>query len=216
MVLNYSIFKTNEPTMIKQFLVSIVITTTLLGYTDLGTYGNTKLIKEKSFDLLIQEKYQDLIIKKKLEKEIKIAYDNSFNITSSLRTCDKSVQYDYIPTIILSEDIKIPYNQKILFKKGYSYNILKENNIFFNKYLIFIDANDDIQIKLAKKYKKYADIFVVKGNIKKLLEQDINAKLARERIEIKMLKIKCLPTILTQQEYKFIINEYNPKELIKE
>jgi hypothetical protein len=187
----------------------------LFAYTDLGIYGNTHLIKEKSFDILLQEKYKENVIKDNLLNEITKAYEKSFSITSSLGTCNESLQREYIPNLTLSEDIILPYSNEVLFKKGYIYNILKENNIFFNKYLIFIDASDEVQVKLAKKYYKYADIFIVNGNTKELLLDGYNVYKAREKIEIKMLDIKCVPTVLTQQENIFLVNEYNPHDLIK-
>lgn len=204
--------------MLKKLSFSIILSyfiTPSFAYTDLGIYGNTHIIKEKSFDILIQEKYKENIIKENLLNEINKAYEKSFSITSSLRTCNESLQREYIPELILSEDISLPYSNEILFKKGYKYNILKENNIFFNKYLIFIDASDDVQVKLAKKYNKYADIFIVNGNSKELLLEGYNVYKAREKIEIKMLDVKCVPTVLTQQESIFLINEYNPDDLVK-
>lgn len=198
------------------FLLILTINSFLFSYEDLGTYGNTHLIKEKSFDVLLEERYKEKVIKEKILEEINTAYEKSFTITSSLKNCKETLQREYVPELIISEDINLPYSSEILFKKGYKYNILTENNIFFNKYLIFIDTNDKTQVNLAKTYKKYSNIYVVNGDIKKLLEDKLNVFQAREKIEIKMLDVHCTPTILTQQNDKFIINEYNPNDLIKE
>lgn len=198
------------------FLLVILINSILFAYKDLGTYGNTHLINEKSFDVLLEERYNEKVKKEKILEEINNAYEKSFTINSSLRNCEETKQREYIPELIISEDIKLPYSDEILFKKGYKYNILTENNIFFNKYLIFIDSNDKTQVNLARTYRKYSNIYVVNGDIKKLLKDNLNVFQAREKIEVKMLDVKCTPTILTQQNDKFIINEYNPNDLIKE
>ena len=107
------------------------------------------------------------------------------------------------------------YDNKILFKKGDKYNILKENNIAFRKYILFIDADDDLQLRLAVQLKNRADIYVAKGDITNLKQYGINAKISRENVESKALNLKCVPSIYAQQNNKFIINEYDIKKLVK-
>jgi len=200
----------------KIFLLLLSSIVLMAEYVDLGTYGNTHEIIEKDFKEQLQEQHEKNFKKDKLEEEIQEAYKRSFFVQGSLKTCKSSVQREFTPTIKIIEDIKVPYNDKVFYKKGYEYNILKENNIFFRKYLIFIDTNDDIQIELAKQYSSYADIFVANGDIKKLLDIGIDAKIARDSIEVNMLNVECLPSVYTQQDYKFLINEYNPDDLKKE
>jgi len=188
----------------------------LFGYMDLGTHGNTHQIIEESFKTQLKKQYDENFKKEVLEKEIDNAFKDSFIIKGALKKCSKSQQREYVPEIVISEDIIMPYNGEILFKKGQHYNILSENSINFQKYIILIDADDQTQIKLAKTYKNYADILVVNGNIKELLDIGINAMIARDKIEVRMLNVQCIPSVYTQQENKFIVNEYNPNDLLKE
>jgi len=193
---------------LKSFLPLLILTPYLLfAYMDLGTHGNTHPIKEESFKTQLSKQYNENFKKEVLEKEIEKAYSDSFLVKGTLSECSKSQQREHIPEIIISEDIVMPHTGKILFKKGQHYNILSENNINFGKYIILIDANDKAQVELATTYKNYADILVVNGNVKELLDVGINAMIARNNIEVKMLDVKCLPSVYTQQEDKFIVNE---------
>lgn len=200
----------------KYLILFFIIPFSLLkGYEDLGVYGNTHKIKEDSFKLQLHSNYKENFKKDIFLEELKKKYRASFYIKNDLEPCAESTQREFIPEVILEDDISMPYTNEIIYKKGIAYNILKENNIFLNKYLIFIDANDKNQVSLAKAYSKYADIFIVNGDIKPILDDGIKAFVAREKLEAKAFDVKCLPSIYTQQEDSFIVNEYNPEDLKK-
>lgn len=176
-------------------------------YVDLGIRGKQYEIKEKSFkdEIAIRLKDVDYAY---WEKEMISQIDKSLIIESDLSSCKKNNQWVYDPTKIIESDIVIPYFNKVAYKKGYKYNPLKENNIQFKKYMFFVDADDMSQLILAKKYSSVAEIFVVKGDIKKLKDYGLEGMLFRPDIEGKAFKVNCLPTIYTQDTNVFKVNEY--------
>jgi hypothetical protein len=72
----------------------------------------------------------------------------------------------------------------------------------------FYMADDAHQLMLAVKYSKQADIFVVKGDMQNIFDYGIEAYAFREKIEGKAFNINCLPTVFTQKDYTFVVNEY--------
>ncbi len=176
-------------------------------YVDLGIRGKQYEIKEKSFkdEIAIRLKDVDYAY---WEKEMISQIDKSLIINSDLTSCKKNDQWIYDPTKTIESDIIIPYLNKIAYKKGYKYNPLKENNIQFKKYMFFIDADDMSQLILAKKYVSVAEVFVVKGDIKKLKDYGLEGMVYRPDIEGKAFKVNCLPTIYTQDSFVFKVNEY--------
>lgn len=180
-------------------------------YIDFGIRGNLYEIKEKSFMQLIQEKYKEVNLIQ-LKKDLNKSANESLIAKSSLVNCTENKSRVYEPYQIIKEDITLPYFNQVLFKKGYKYNVIKENNIMFRKYLIFIDADSKIQLALARKYSKVADIYAVKGNLLNLKKSGIPIQMARDKFEVKNFNIQCLPSIYAQDGYKFNIQEYKLKE----
>lgn len=176
-------------------------------FIDLGIRGKQYEIKEKSFkdEIAIRLKDVDYAY---WEKEMISQIDKSLIINSELTSCKKNNQWIYDPTKTIESDIVIPYLNKIAYKKGYKYNPLKENNIQFKKYMFFVDADDMSQLILAKKYSSVAEVFVVKGDIKKLKDYGLEGMVYRPDIEGKAFKVNCLPTIYTQDSLVFKVNEY--------
>lgn len=177
-------------------------------FVDLGIRGKQYEIKERSFKEEIQSRLNNVDYLH-WEKEMINQIDESLKIESDLKNCVNNSTWEFDPTKIIEEDVVIPYFNKVLYKKGYKYNPLKENNIQFNKYMFFIDADDTNQLIMASKYSNVADIFIVKGNITNLKDYQIEGMLFRPEIEGKAFKIKCLPTVYTQQALTFQVNEYN-------
>lgn len=196
----------------KIYLISALLFSLLHGedssdYVDLGVRGTLYEIKEKSFkdDITMRIKQIDYAY---WEKQMLESAEKSMQIMSNKENCIENKNYKYDPSFVIDQDIVIPYTKKILFKKGYKYNPLKENKIQFKKYQIFIDADDSVQKMLAVKYSNMADVFVVKGNVKNLLEDNIQAYIYREEAEGKAFKVSCLPTIFAQDNFLFNVSEY--------
>ncbi len=196
----------------KIYLISALLFSLLYGedgseYVDLGVRGTLYEIKEKSFkdDIAMRIKQIDYAY---WEKQMLESAEKSMQIMSNKENCIENKNYKYDPSFVIDQDIVVPYTKKILFKKGYKYNPLKENKIQFKKYQIFIDADDSVQKMLAVKYSNMADVFVVKGNVKNLLEDNIQAYIYREEAEGKAFKVSCLPTIFAQDNFLFNVSEY--------
>lgn len=206
--------------MIRKFLfIFSIAIINIYAYEDLGTYGELLEIKEKDFMETLNQRFEALD-KKKLENEVQISAKNSFIIKSNLKTCIDTKTRVFEPTIELNNDINIPYTGETLAKKG-KHNILEENKLFMPYNIIFIDADDKIQVELAELYKKVLKdkirVFVAKGDYLELNKNSLfsNSKVVRDNFEIKAFNVQCLPSIYTQQNYQFIINEYNPEKLVK-
>lgn len=206
--------------MNKVLVLPLLFITSIFAYTDLGTYGKTFEIKEKNFKIQLKEQYEK-VDKVELENKLKNSYKDSFIIKSSFENCTMTKVREYEPIIKLDNNVKIPFTGEDAAKAG-EYNILKEKNIFLPYNIMFIDADDELQVELAKVYKMQLRnkirILVAKGDYAKLTREPLfeYAKVARETNEAKAFNLKCLPSIYTQKENKFIINEYKPKDLIKD
>lgn len=192
----------------------------LFAYEDLGIHGETYPIKEKNFKILLYEKYNQLNLTD-IEKKVKVNATSSFKIKTNIETCKKTQVRTYYPTVKLDQDLKLPFANTIQKEKG-TYNILKEQKVFFPYNIIFIDADDEVQVELARLYKQQLNakirVFVAKGNYLKLRENKTfrYSKISREGLESKAFNLKCLPSIYTQKDNSLIINEYNPNDLMKE
>lgn len=191
------------------FLIFMILTSNLLNaeYIDLGVRGKQYEIKEKSFKDEIAGRLKDFDYSY-WQKEMVSQIDKSMIVESDLEGCKKNTQWTYDPTKTIEADIVLPYFNKVAYKKGYKYNPLKENNIQFKKYMFFINADDMMQVILASKYENQADIFVVKGDIKKLKDKNLQGMIFRKEIEGKSFKINCLPSVYTQDNNVFKVNEY--------
>lgn len=124
----------------------------LFAYEDLGTYGELKEIKERDLMELFVERAKQIDYVK-LEQEIKENIDKTFKIKSNIPNCNLSKQRTYEPQIEIAQDLKIPYTDINIKEKSSKYNVLKENNLFFPFNIIFIDADDELQVDLARYYK---------------------------------------------------------------
>lgn len=182
-------------------------------FIDLGIRGPLYEIQEKSFAEEIAERTAGLDYKY-WEEQLLESANESLIIKSNIPNCEENKSYQYDPSFIIEEDIIIPYTNQVVHKKGYKYNPLTENNITFSRYQIFIDADDFHQLSLAMNYANKADIFVVKGDYKNLLEYDIEGYAYREQLDKKAFKINCLPTIYAQKDDLFNVREYKLNDSI--
>jgi hypothetical protein len=128
-----------------------------------------------------------------------------------LKECAKNRQREYVPLIRMPIDI-MDRNANVLIKAGTFINPL-EKGLVFNAYIVFINADDPVQRVLAKMLKSKAAIIVVKGDMQKLFKEGVFAYRADKAL-IENLNLECVPSVYTQKNNTFLINEYNPKELI--
>ena len=201
--------------MLKNIFLSSLVLINLFALQDLGVHGEVKKIEGKSLIDIMEENYQKVDLKE-LDNKLVKAQKDSLKINSSLPTCMKTEQRTYEPIIILEQDIIVPIENKVLYKKGAKYNLLKEQNINFAYHILFINSDDPIQLELSAGLNKQALSLIAKGDISRFTEKGIEVNIARENQEIKAFNIRCLPTVVTQKEDSFIINEYKPDDLKKD
>lgn len=207
--------------MKNSFLIKGFIFLSLTGFInaafiDLGTHGDVLPIKEKSLMESLYERYLKYVDVNKLNDDLKDAFERSMVVSSNIGHCKKTLQRVYEPTQIITEDIIVPIANKRLFEKGEQYNVLKENNIFFQNYMLFIDANSKTQLKLANQLKHRALVFVVNGNINNLKPFGIDPQVPFEKDLKEAFKLECTPSIYSQQEFQFNVFEYKTEDLGKE
>lgn len=200
--------------MLNHIFIIMLSITSLVALEDLGTYDGTKTIEGKSFSDEINERIKSLDVKKIEEQMIK-EKKSSYNLGKNLPECSETVSREYVPEITFSEELVIPYSREILFKKGEKVNILKHLNINFPYYLVFADADSLIQKKLVNALSQKSMIMFVNGDISDYIEKDQQIFIARKELEVKSFNIRCLPSIVAQNGEKFVVNEYNPNELVK-
>lgn len=203
----------------KLFLLSFLLSK-LFSYEDLGTYGQTYENNDKDFRVLLKEKIEK-VDTKKLEEELIKSSNQSLIIRSSINECKTTLTREFEPTIELKHDLLIPYTDEKIADKG-QYNILKRFNINMPYNILFINADNELEVELAQYYKKELrqniKIMVVKGDYLKFVHNPLfkDARVSRNHLENKAFNLKCLPSIYTQKNYKFIIQEYAIKDLMKE
>lgn len=201
--------------MLKKSLLYSLLVINLFAFQDLGVYGEVKKIEGKSLIDIMEEKYQNVDLKE-LDNKLVKAQKESLKIKSNIPTCTKTEQRVYQPVITIEQDIVVPIENKVLYKKGEKYNLLKEQNINFSYHILFINSDDPIQLELSRALNNKALTLIANGDISKFTENGQEVNIARDNQELKAFNIKCLPSIITQKEDNFIINEYKPDDLKKE
>lgn len=205
----------------KKLVLSVLLATSLFSYEDLGVYGETKEIKERDFVELLNERAESIDYDK-VKKDMDAAVEKSLTISSTLRTCSQTKKRIYEPLIDIPNDVKLPYTDVILQSRDKKYNILKENKLFMPYNIMFINANDEVQVELAKLYKHELKdkikILMVSGNYTQIAKDPIlfDTQISRDGFENKAFGLECVPAIYTQNKnFAFDIVEYNPQELLK-
>lgn len=199
----------------KKIALLLISVINLFALQDLGVQGEVKKIEGKSLIDELEERYKKVDLKELDNKLIK-AQKDSLKVSSKLPTCGRTEQRIYQPIITIEQDIVVPIENKVLYKKGDKYNLLKEQNINFAYHIVFINSDDYIQMELANALNNKALVLVAKGDLSKFTDKGQDINIARESMEIKAFNIKCLPTVVTQKDDSFIINEYNPEDLKKD
>lgn len=191
----------------------IFLTSVSFALQDIGTYGQTYQIKEKNFLDVVKKQ---LTIKniKKYKTNLDASYKKLLTPALGIPLCIETQKRVYAPIYTLKNDIVLP-NGKVLYKKGYKFNILKkmrEKGGYFRRYIIFIDADSPIQVKLASKYAKEADIIVTDGHMENLYKKYGHVYLAKKGL-VQSFDVQCVPSFYVQKDDHFEIREYREKYL---
>ena len=181
---------------------------------DLGTYGETYVIKEENFMDIIERKSKDLNTTL-LQKQIDASSKSFLKVKRVLPSCKKTRIREYVPTFIVPADIKLP-NGTYIARAGQQMNtleVMKRNGITMNRYIMFIDADDDIQVQLAYMYKNQGIAFISNGSMDKFEKMTKMTSYKADRLSIKKFDIKCSPSLTIQDGNKMLIYEYNTEDL---
>ena len=190
--------------MIKLFFI-IFLFVNSYGFIYLGKYGPTVDISEEDALTQIQKSFKDFN-KTKALNNFKKSFAIYMDVNMSIPKCKKNTKTIFDPSIVLKHDIDMP-KYGIHIKAGEKFNPLQYG--FLNSYLFFIDGTDKIQLLFAKKYKKNAFIIITKGNVEKVSNYLNKPVYKADKLIIKALKVRCVPTVYIQDGTKFQKYEFN-------
>lgn len=203
--------------MYKSILFFILVSTSMYALQDLGTYGSTHSIKEKNFLDEIEEKSKDLNTSL-IEKQFYEAKDKFMQVKKLVPTCKKTQKRLFEPTFVVPADV-VMANGKVIAKAGTvmkTLEVMKRNNMTIDKYMMFIDAEDEVQVRLSYMYHKQGFVFVTNGSISEY-EDNIKVQAYKaDRQNIEKFGIKCSPSLAIQDGSALAIYEYNPEDLVQE
>lgn len=161
--------------------------------SDLGVYGPTEQIGEKSMLELIYERIAKVDWRAKASEisERALRYDG-FDIPTSKE--DNSYYID--PSIVLADDIK-DESGKVVFPAGTTVNPV--DVIPLTGRYIFINGDDPAQVKFALA-DDYRMMILVKGNVKKLMKGQTKRFFIANDMLIKKYAISAVPSIISQEQ----------------
>lgn len=151
----------------------------------------------------LQEKQKEVI------KQAKNKLDNlSPNLSKKIPSAKVSKTYQISSNHTTEFDIKAP-DGRVLYPKGFTYNVLDFIQIPYN--IVFIDGNDTKELQWLKKSKYLGNagsrILITNGKYKDV-SKSLNTHIffATDRI-IERFSIKVTPTIAKQEKNKMILHE---------
>lgn len=198
------------------FFIISLIAVHLSAVEDLGTFGGTHSIREKNFMDEVEQKAKD-INKTKLTQEFHKSAQEQYQVNTSISLCTKTTTREFEPTFIVPTDVVMP-SGKIIARAGERVNtleLMKKNNITFNKYLIFIDVDNEAHVKLSRFYKDKGVIFTANGNMDKYEQKAKMPSFKADDLILEKFNINCYPSIVKQNGNKLTVYEYKTEELLK-
>lgn len=195
------------------FLCSIILTISLnqSQAKNLGVVGDVWVIQEQNLLSLIEERLSEKFdgksedeIRKEIEKRI------TKNILQppaiELPRAKENSERIFDPSFTLEKDIA-DHKGKVFAKKGQIINPFDATP--FNRTLIFINGDDEEQIKWFKSFKPETEIvktILIKGNLKEVTEKlDIDLYFDQNQALIKRFSIKSVPTVIDEKKGKKLL-----------
>lgn len=182
---------------------------------DLGTHGSTGDIKEKNFMDEVEAKAKD-INATLLQEQLTKNEDAFLTVKKIVPVCIKTQKRTFTPTFVVPADIIMP-DGKVIARAGEVHNtleVMKKNHIAIDRYMMFIDSEDETQVQLSNMYKNQGYVFITNGSIKKYEANTKIPTFKADEISIEKFNIKCSPSIVIQQNDELVIYEYAPEELV--
>lgn len=195
---------------------SFLVLTSLFSLEDLGTYGATHSIKEENFMDKVERHAKDLNTSL-VQEQFHTSQKEFLSVKNLVPTCTESKKRFFTPTFIVPADIVLP-NGKIIAKAGEkrkTLEVMKQNNINIDRYMMFIDVEDFIQVQLSYKYKNQGFVFITNGSIEEYEKSSKANAFKADFLSLERFDIKCSPSIVIQENDQLAIYEYKPEDLVE-
>ncbi|MBW6487547.1 hypothetical protein [Sulfurimonas sp.] len=202
--------------MIKVAFFASLVLSSIFALEDLGTYGATHSIKEENFINKVEKHAKDLNTSL-IQDQFYLSQKEFLNIKKLLPTCTESKKRFFTPTFIVPADIVLP-NGKVIARAGEVMNtldVMKKNNIVINKYMMFIDAEDPIQVQLSYRYKNQGFTYITNGSIEEYEKITTTKAFKADFLTIGKFDAKCVPSIIIQDGNQMAVYEYKPDDLVE-
>lgn len=183
---------------------------------DLGTHGVTHSIKEENFMDIVERKSKDLNTTL-LTNQLKESNNQFLSVNHLLPSCTETRKREYTPTFIVPADIKLP-NGTYIARAGEELNtleVMQKSGASMDRYVMFIDADDDIQVQLAFMYKNQGTVFLTNGSLEEFEKRTRMTSYKADMQSIARFNIECSPSLTIQDGNKMIIYEYSVEDLKK-
>lgn len=198
-------------------IATILFGSSIYAIQDLGTYGATHSIKEENFMHKVEKLSKDLNTTM-LKEQFYSSKDEFLIVDKIVDTCTETKTRKHTPTFIVPIDVILP-NGEVIARAGEVKNtleVMRNNNINIDRYMMFIDASDTLQLQLSYLYKNQGIAFITNGSIAEYEKQTKVSSFKADKTTIEKFNIKCSPSIVVQQGNSLLIYEYNPEDLKKE
>ncbi|WP_242604482.1 type-F conjugative transfer system protein TraW [Legionella gresilensis] len=200
------------------FILSIILSGNVAAKS-FGVVGEVFPVAEKSFLMLIEERLNALALSGELETiktrwiQTVIAHTNRPNALKLLRTT-KTLKHDFIPEIILNQDIADSAG-RLLFGKGVRINALERMH-HYKPCWLFFNADDKAQINWAESQKNQClnPKFILTGGEVHDTEIRLHAPIYFDQggSITKKLNIASVPAMVNRVGNKLVIVEQAIKE----
>lgn len=196
--------------LINYFSISFILVSTLPA-KDLGCHGETFKIKEESLLEVIKERFLKMqkngtitTYQKQLAEHAKQKALNPEPVKGIVKTTSPRVFY-YDPTITLSQDLK-DHEGRVFARRGDRANPLQITPL--TKLMLFIDGEDEPQVKWALQQSLMSKVILVKGS-PLTLEETYSRRFYFDQLGLltKKLGIKQVPAKVSQEGHQLKIEE---------
>jgi conjugal transfer pilus assembly protein TraW len=182
---------------------------------DFGTVGHTYEIKEQDLIEYIKSKLQKVDLEapqEEMQEKVRSKVERPKAVPDITNAQEDKTWY-FDPTYVLQEDLK-DHEGKIIHKKGYKVNPLEKTRL--SKALIFIDGDEELQVKYALKESldKQVKIILTKGSPLELQKKHkVWIYFDQFGFLTTKLGIKRVPAIVNQEGLRLKIQELEAKKL---
>lgn len=170
---------------------------------DFGTFGKTYPISEPNFYDVIDEAKRDFN-RTEMVNFMEEARRKAYIVNNNLKNCETDSFHYIDPTFYVNEDIE--FNGKIIAKKGQRVNPIEISKLI--KPILIIDLENEKQLDFWRNQNQYFIVLAGNGDLDKFSKK-YNLSVPKTPLTlIRKFKIKCLPSIITEDGKLYIVKEY--------